>query len=94
MSEGFTIANVRNILEEFATVESRQIPYAPLPVEVDSHTTRCQLSRVDMASCVDRPFLVDRASQVDSGPSTSSVYPLASTNTAPSSTNEIEVGQI
>ena len=78
--------------EGFATVESTQVPCAPLPaevpVEVHSHTTPCPTFRVD------RPSRADRASRVDSGPSTSNVYPISSTNAAPSSTTEIEVGQI
>ena len=55
------------VSEGFAIVDSRQVPYAPLPVEVHSHTTPYRTFRVD------RPSRVDRASRVDSGPSTSSV---------------------
>ena len=59
------------VSERFATVESRQVPCAPLPaevpVEVHSYTTPCPTFQVD------RPSRVDRASRVNSGPSTSSV---------------------
>ena len=46
------------VSEGFATVDSRQVPYAPLPaevpVEVHSHTTPCRTFRVDRSSQADR----------------------------------------
>ena len=80
------------VSEGFAIVDYRQVPCALLPVEVPvevhSHTTPCRTFRVD------RPSRADRASRVDSGLSTPSVYPIASTDATPSSTTAIKVGKI